>query len=383
MTHAEVLPPEGEMTTALAVVERVEETAAVQIFTPGFIDPLLDKIKAFAREEAKKLDISRDKDRKAIASLAHKLAKVKTGIDDKRKELVSGEKRRLAKIDAEGSRIWDELAALQKEVRQPLTDWENAEKERIAQHEAAIAEIEASGPHALQNWQTLPLEAMRDRIREIERESSSTDWQEFKNRAEFAALSAIRQTEEAITKREKHDAEQAELARLRAEAVAREQQEREERIASEAKEQAEREAREREEKAQREALAREEAEREAKEKAIRDKQAAEAAAAKAEADRLAAIEKAERDAEEARIAADRKAKEEAEAAVQRERERVAAAAKAEAEAQAKREADKAHRTKVNREAMQVFISNGFDEESAKSIITLIAQGKVPHVRIEY
>ena len=39
------------------------------------------------------------------------------------------------------TQAWDRLEALQKEVRQPLTDWENREKNRIAEHEAAIAEM--------------------------------------------------------------------------------------------------------------------------------------------------------------------------------------------------------------------------------------------------
>jgi hypothetical protein len=296
ITQPEIIPPGQQDALVL-----VESTKPVQLFTPGFIDPLLTQFKEQVRAEAAKLDISREKDRKSIASLAHKIARAKTGIDGKRKELVKDEKERLKKIDAEGSRIWDELENLQKEVRQPLTDWEDAEKRRIAGHEATISNIQDYIPYVNQHWQTLPIEEMRGLLTKL---SEVYDWQEFTQRAALAISQAETAIKEAIAKREKYDADQAELKRLQEEAAAREQKEREERIVREAKERAEAEAREREEQARRESEAelqrieqeareREESERAAKEKAIREKLKAEAAAAKAEADRKAAAEKAE------------------------------------------------------------------------------------------
>lgn len=63
-----------------------------------------------------------------------------------RLELVADRKKELKAIDAEGARIWDELEALQKEVRQPLTEWENRDKERIAMSEQVWASILAAIP---------------------------------------------------------------------------------------------------------------------------------------------------------------------------------------------------------------------------------------------
>jgi hypothetical protein len=93
------------MSTALV---NVEAMTAVEIFRPGAIDPLLGAIKEEVRQQASKLDISTEPNRKAIASLAFKVAKSKTFIDGQRKSLVADEKKRLAAIDAEGRRIWDE-----------------------------------------------------------------------------------------------------------------------------------------------------------------------------------------------------------------------------------------------------------------------------------
>jgi hypothetical protein len=232
---------------------KLETCTAAQIFEPGFIDPVLEQIEAEARSEAAKLDISTELGRKNIASLAYKVARSKTFIDNQRKALVSEEKKRLKRIDEEGSRIWSRLECLQDEVRKPLTEWEQRDKDRIAAHEEALKEIEGAGPYSLQNWQVLSTEAMRDRLREIE--SDSRNWEEFGGRAAGVKALAKEQIKEAISKREKYDAEQAELARLRAEAAEREKKEREERIAREATERAEREAREREAKAAREAEA--------------------------------------------------------------------------------------------------------------------------------
>ena len=122
--------------SALALVETV---TAAQVFTENGLDSLIERIEKEARTTA--LDISTPKGRKEIASLAAKIAKSKTTLDRMGKELVSGWKEQAKKVDLERSRAWDRLEALQKEIRQPLTEWENADKDRIAAHEARLAQI--------------------------------------------------------------------------------------------------------------------------------------------------------------------------------------------------------------------------------------------------
>jgi colicin import membrane protein len=363
----QVINPE----TSTALVH-IESMTPAELFKPGAIDPLLERIKKEVRSVP--TDISTETGRKAVASLAFKVAKSKTFIDEQRIKLVKGEKERLKAIDQEGGRIWDELEALQKEVRKPLTDWENAEKERVAAHELSVAEIEGAGSYTLQNWQTLGLEAMQDRLHEIQ--NDSRDWQEFGQRAQFAKGEAVKGITAAIEKRKTYDAEQAELVRLRKESAEREQKEREEQIAKAAAEKSRLEA-EAKAKAEQERIEREGRERE--EKAIRAQKDAEALAAKAEADRLAAIAKAESD----RVAAEKRAKEEQEAAILRERERVEREKQEAAAAEAKREANKKHVAKINKEAVAAFVKIGFDEEGSKAIVALIAKGEVPHVAISY
>ena len=346
----------------------IENLKPAEVFVAGGLDTVIDLIEKEVRSHA--LDISTDAGRKHIASLAHKIARSKTALDKMGKDLVSGWKEQSKKVDLERARVWDRLEALQKEIRSPLTEWEDAEKARVARHEAGIARIEGAGHDTLANWQSLSVEAMSDRLREIE--GGKTDWQEFANRAEHATKEASLAIKEAIRKREAYDAEQAELARLRQAEAERLQKEREQRIADEAAAKA---------KAEAEAAAKAEAERAEQQRLaiLHDKEAAEQRAKRAEEEKKAAEEKAERD----RLAALEKAKVEAEAAAKAERDRIAAEKAAEDAATAKREADKRHKARVNNEALQALIAAGLPETHARAAIEAVAKGLVPHVKIQY
>jgi septal ring factor EnvC (AmiA/AmiB activator) len=289
-TEAEAVAPSG---LELVISKALDP---VEIFTSNGLDPILERIKNETLSIA--LDMSTIKGRKEIASLAHKVAVSKTTLDKLGKDLVSGWKEKAKKVDVERARAWDRLETLQKQVRQPLTEWEDADKQRVTRHEANLAEIVNSGPFTLQNWQTLSVEVMRDRLAEVQKDAE-LDWQEFSVKAKAAIESASKAINSAIEKRKEYDAEQTELARLRKEEAERKQREHEERLKAEAAEKARITA---EEKARREAEA--EAKRVAAEKAKaeqerlriqREKEEAEARAAKAEADRIASEQRAARD----------------------------------------------------------------------------------------
>ena len=368
----------------------------VILFAPGKADEVLAEIKEKARTEASKLDISTKENREALAALAYKIARTKTATDKMRLELVADRKKELKAIDSEGARIWDELESLQKEVRQPLTEFENRDKERIAKHEAAIIELDLAGSTTLQEWQTLPIEAMKDRLQEIARDfPAGHDWEEFGSRGSLAVRTATAKINEAIQKRETYDAEQIELARLRAEAAERAQREREEVAAAKAKAEAEeaariaaveveRKAKEEQARIQREAeereakAAREAAEREA---AIeRQRKAAEERAEQAERQRIEAEAKTKRDAEEAA----KRAEEQKQAAVRAEQERAERQRKAEEEAERKRAANRAHAAKINNEAKACLLNHtNLTAENAEEVIKAIAKELVSHVSIQY
>jgi len=139
----------------LLVIEKLTPA----IFTNKGIDPLLEDIKK--RVADFKPDISTDDGRQEIKSFAYKIARSKTALDDMGKELVSEWKSKSKLVDAERKRVRDAMDEMRDAVRKPLTDWEDAEKERIAVHVGNMAEIANAG---LVSWQVMCIDALKDRL---------------------------------------------------------------------------------------------------------------------------------------------------------------------------------------------------------------------------
>jgi hypothetical protein len=330
----------------------VDNINPVDIFSGDELDDLLKRIEKEATSFTP--DVSTNKGRKEIASMANKVARSKTTLDGLGKDLVSEWKQKAKVVDQERKKMRDYLDDLKAKVRQPLTEWEEAEEARTQKHEDNLREMVGGGEYSLANWMNLSAEAMRDRLKEIEDTKIDDSWDEFANTAAKAKDKAIADIKQAIEQREKYDAEQAELARLRAEQEERARQEAEERLRREGEERAKREAEEK----------------------------AAAEAAKAEQERLSAIR--EKEAAEKRAAeAEANAKAQAEAAAQRERERIEQERIAEETAAKKREEDKKHRAKINNAARDAMVSAGINKDDATKIVMAIAKNQIPYVTIKY
>lgn len=337
----------NDMTTELVTINRDD---ALTIFTtPNAIDPLLQKVRAAI--DAFEPDMSTATGRKAIASMAYRVARAKTHLDDEGKRLADQQKEIPKKIDATRRRIRDTLDEWKAEVRAPLTEWEEAEADRIERIESDLSEFRGVIADTVER----PSEIIRERLAEVEAEAVTEErFAEFAPQASELKDKAIAALKQQIAKAEAREAERAELDRLRKEAAAREQAEREKRIAEEAAERARKEA---EAKAAAEKRAAEDAAR-------REKEAAE----KRELELKLAAEQAERRAAEAEA----KAKRDAEAAEV-----------AEKAAAAKREADKKHRTAVNNAALKALVDGGIEEDAARRVVEMIAHKQIPHISISY
>lgn len=318
--------------TDLVVIEK--QNAMAVFTTKEQLDPIIEAIEKEARSLVP--DVSTRKGRDAIASMAHKVARSKTYIDNAGKDLVAELKALPKQIDESRRIVRERLDALKDEVRRPLTEWE-AEQERIKAEEAMNA------MHA---------EALEMNIR-FDQELA----------AKFEA-----DHEMALLMNDKFDRDREEQRRLAEQA----QREHEERIKREAAEQARRDA-EAKHKAEIDAAARREAEEkaraelaerqriEAEQRAAREKQEAEA---RAEREKAAAVE------------AERLKAKQAEAARLAEEQR-------KAEEEARRAADKEHRRTVNRRVIADLIAQGIPEEFAQKALLAIAGGKVQDAHIKY
>lgn len=118
----------------------IEEVNAPALFIEGGLDDLLTRIQVDALSVV--YDVDTVAGRADIASLAYKVARSKTAIDDAGKALVVPMKQQINEIDEARKHARDFLDALKGEVRQPLTVWEmeeNAKKKR--EEEAALIEL--------------------------------------------------------------------------------------------------------------------------------------------------------------------------------------------------------------------------------------------------
>jgi hypothetical protein len=402
--------------TELAIITTLQTIVPVEFFKAGGSNDILTNLENEVRAQAAKLDISTKAGRDAIASLAYRVACSKKPLENLRKGLTEDIRKQKEAIDAEGRKADERLEALKIEVRKPLTDWENAEKERVANHEAALHLIEDEEQRAGMGW---TVEEIESKIALVKQIFNSRSWQEFIERASKARIMAVAALEQALFRAQEAIREKEELERLRAEAAERAIKEREEASARAAKEAAERRA---EEQAR---IARAAAERE-RQRVENERIEAEARAKQAEAEKIAAelraeaLRLAEAESYQAQLAKERREAEEAEeraqqalrdaearrvaeaeaaelaasaavakaereryAAVEAERQRVAARQKEELEEAEKRAKNRAHRLKIDNEALGAIVALDIPMDRAQDLLIAIAKGAVPHVTISY
>lgn len=352
----------------MSELQVIEQNAIVVAFQKeNGIQDLFDRMAEQARSIVP--DVTTKKGRDAIASQAYKVSKSKTAVDNHGKDLVAGIKAQAAVIDRDRKAWRDQCDALRDEIRKPLDDWEQAEKDRVAKHQAVIRAI-----HSLHGENILNKESheIKGYIFDLENTEIDSSFEEFEQEAKIAKLETLEKLRTALTAREKYEAEQAELERLRQAEIERQQKERDEAIARQAAENAriEAEKKAQAEREQAEKLARESAEREARLKAEH-----EAAILREEKLKQQAIEQA------------KQAETQKQQAIEAERLRIeaeqAAKIKADQEAEAARLANKEHMRSINREILNKFCEIGLDEGQAKAVITAIANNQVPHVSVKY
>lgn len=335
--------------TQVNELQVLEQNVIVAAFAKrGGTDELYERI---AQEVCSHVpDVSTKKGRDAIGSLALKISKSKTLIEKCGKELVAKQKAQIKVIDDDRISIVKKLDLLRNEVLAPRDAWEQAEKDRVAKHSQFISNIKVMYGLCF-DLPSLEIKKAIDSLESLVVDSSLDEYEQEAKLAKFETIEALRT---ALVAREKYEAEQAELERLRKAEQERLQREHEERIAHEAAEKATREAEEK---------------------------------ARFEAERVQR-EKTEAEQREARLIAEKEAAElRAQQAAVMERQRIereqAAKEEAERKAEEARLANVEHMRSINQEILNKLCEIGLDEGQAKAVITAIARNQIPNVSIKY
>ena len=332
---------------------------------------------------------------KDARSHVHKLRKTKGALEKVRKEAKADYLHLGRAVDSEAADIENRIEAMIAVHQVKLDEIEQRETARVSALEERLRAISPGIEHYENS------DAVRQAITAVEAITITADWEEFMAQAATMKEQVLARLNGYLLTAIKAEEDAAELARLRAETLAREQADRDAAIAAAAAEKARKEAEEKaaqEATKARQALLDAQAEAERKEaaaaQALKDAaekaRQAEEAAKRRELDLKMQAEEAKRRAdaqakasEEARIAALERAKEDAARAVEDEKRRAAAETKRIADEATKREANKAHKGAINRAAVAAFVAGGMTEECAKLAVTLIAQGKVENISISY
>lgn len=338
--------------TQIAIYDgvNIEQAAYMAAFSqPDGLQSIIAQITEQAQAQADGLDASTAASRKKLASIAYSVAQAKTGIDGEGKNLVAEAKAKIKVVDDNRKSVRDQLDQLRDTIRQPVTEFEDAEKAREAAIADAVNTLKMLASATSMDGTMLTAEQLRLR-RERAKESLLSD----ETQIAAAAATTVNFLDAAILSADERERQQAEIERLQKEEADRKQAERDAAIAAAAAEQAKAAA-------------------EAKAKA--EKEAAERARIEAEI-RAAAAEKAVKEAEE-------RAEAEKQAAVDAERQRQQQEADAKAAEEAARAADIENQRAVNRSILAEMIACGIPEAAAKAFLLKAVKGQIANLKIYY
>lgn len=361
-------PKAAEATgTAIVKIDDITADNAPMIFGHNSLNRFVELARAEVIGEVP--DLTTDKGRKRIASLAATVARSKTAVDAAGRAYLKKLKEMPKGIEAELREFIAAMDALRDEVRAPLNEYEAEQEAKKAVVQEAMDE--------LTNYYTLPAEGCDSqaiRFRYAQLQSPAPTVEVFGDRLEEAVTKqqyGLGILSKALDERLQFEKDQEELERLRKEAADRAEQDRIKAAADKAVED-ERQRVADQQKAQREA------------DALRIQQA-EQRANQAEQDREEAEQLAETERKQSLQRAEQARLDEQ----QRQQNEVAEAQRQ----QAAREANRAHCGAINKAALDALLAvnmsadgqpeSFLSQAEAKAIITAIIRGQIPAVAITY
>jgi len=234
-------------------LESIEKMAPIKLFKAKFMPTLLKAIEIEATAEIP--DAETVTGRKHITSLAYKVARSKTTIDDLGKNFVAEQKAAIANIDAVRKTARDFLDQLKITVRQPLTDWEDVETARVEKIQAKIQVIKDLGALIDDLGVRIPAATLDAYVEKLRYMKITKIYGEYQDEAINAKNAAIANLTEAVPAQEQREFDARENERRAQEEQDNQRVEEEQRIAREAVEAADLESTRELEEIQRKAAA--------------------------------------------------------------------------------------------------------------------------------
>lgn len=206
----------------------LETITAVSIFaTENGVDNIIAQVKEKA--VIGEFDISKEDDRDRIRSMAFKVTRTKTALEDMGKDFVAEEKAKIKIIDTRRIALWSAMEEIQTDVRRPLTEFEDKEKARLAGHNEGMESV-----RSLLTFNNEPgIADVEERIKELET-LKARDFQEFGPQAKTVIETVENRLSEKLAQVIKADEDAKELERLRAEKAERDEQARIDKIKADA-----------------------------------------------------------------------------------------------------------------------------------------------------
>lgn len=357
---APVVQDTADTGNALIVLETIR---ASEVFVPGGCQHLIEVVEAEVAQFVP--DISTEEGRKDISRFNLRIASSKTGLSRMATDLTEGWRKKTAEVSAERKRLVDRLEELQAEVTAPLVAWKAAEAARVDALNERLGQIRALCV-VFGEQSSADLHLRIKVAGDIYNPEMGFDWQDFAELAAAAYTEVTASLRALIPGAEQRERDGEELRMLREKQAEAERKAEADRVAQAARDKAEADAHTAKEAARQDAEARVKAEGER--------------AAKAE---LEASQAKEREAQAIRDSEARAAAA-ADEATRAEQAKQAAEKQRLADEEREREADKEHRAKINRAALAGIMQHvSIGEQQGIGILTAIAKGLVPNVRINY
>ena len=210
------------------------------LYVAGGLDPYYQQIREQVLSEVP--DLTTKKGIARIKSLASMVASSKVAVEKPGREYLR-QLKEMPKVIEEELRDWKQkMYKLREEVRQPVTELEAKEAVRIAALDERLTRIQMLKSAVEMTTAYQSSAAINGFIAELESIVIDDSWQEYKDRAAMAKEAAKVELDKALQTSLTFEAQQAEIAMLKAEQEEKDRLQREEQIRINARHEAEQQA---------------------------------------------------------------------------------------------------------------------------------------------